>query len=135
MTFTIESAGKTMYRYDMQRMTRTVGYDAGRHVISEAQHRTGIKEYGPWFFGKEKFQRPKEFVEFLRTSARGHIAEIPNVIDRDRQSTDRVPGTVIWEEIQQAPVTIFTFSPGGDRIVAIGWHARTGRFYSLLSCC
>jgi len=32
-------------------------------------------------------------------------------------------------------VTIFTFSPGGDAIVAIGWSARAGRFYRLLECC
>ena len=29
----------------------------------------------------------------------------------------------------------FTFSPGGDAIVAIGWSARAGRFYRLLECC
>ena len=135
LTLAIESDGKTIYRYDMARLTRTVGFDAGRRVISEEQHRTRIKEYGQSFFLDEKFTRPQEFVEFLRTSARRHIAEVPNVIDDDRQASDTLPGSVIWEEIQQAPVTIFTFSPGGDRIMAIGWHARTGRFYSLLSCC
>ena len=135
VTFTIESAGRTIYRHDMGRMTRTVGFDGGRRVISEAQHRTRIKEYGQSFFIEKHFMRPQEFVEYLRKSARLHIAEIPNVVDGDRQSTDTVPGSVIWEEIQQAPVTIFTFSPGGDQIVAIGWHARTGRFYNLLSCC
>jgi hypothetical protein len=30
---------------------------------------------------------------------------------------------------------IFTFSPGGDELVAIGWSARAGRFYRLLECC
>jgi hypothetical protein len=49
--------------------------------------------------------------------------------------SDQVPGTVIWDEIQQAAVTIFRFSPGGDTIEAIGWNARAGRFYPLLSCC
>jgi hypothetical protein len=135
VTFTIESAGKTIYRYDMGRMTRTVGYDAGRHVISEEQHRARIKEFGSWFFGKEKFQSPREFVEFLRVHARGHIPEIPNVIERDRQASDTVPGSVIWDEIQKAPVTIFTFSPGGDLIEMIGWNERAGRFYRLIGCC
>ena len=135
VTFTIESAGKTIYRYDMGRMTRTVGFDGGRHVISQEQHRARIKEFGSWFFGKEKFQRPQEFVEFLSTSARGHIAEIPNVIAGDQHASEAVSASVIWEEIQQSPVTIFTFSPGGDRIEAIAWNARAGRFYRLMSCC
>lgn len=135
VTFTIESAGKTIYRYDMGRMTRTLGFDGGRHVISEEQHRARIKEFGSWFFGKEKFQRPQEFVEFLRTSARGHIAEIPNVIASDQDASETVSADVIWEEIQKSPVTIFMFSPGGDRIEAIAWNARAGRFYRLFACC
>jgi hypothetical protein len=135
VTFTIESAGRTIYRFDMGRMTRTVGFDAGHRVISEEQHRARIKEFGPWFFGKEKFLRPQEFVEFLRDHARESVAAIPDAIERDRQASDTVPGSVIWDEIQNAPVTIFTFSPGGDSIEAIGWSARAGRFYRLLSCC
>lgn len=34
-----------------------------------------------------------------------------------------------------ASLTIFTFSPGGDRIEAIAWSAQAGRFYRLLECC
>jgi hypothetical protein len=133
VTFTIESAGKTIYRYDMGRMTRTVGFDAGRHVVSEEQHRVRIKEFGQWFFDEKKFMRPQEYVEFLRVHAREHIADIPNLIDR--QASDAVPGSVIWEGMLNSPITIFTFSPGGDTIEAIGWHAPAGRFYELLSCC
>ena len=135
VTFTIESAGQTIYRYDMGRMTRTVGFDGGRHVISPEQHRARLKEFGSWFFGKEKFLRPQEFVEFLSTSARGHIADIPDVIASDQHSSEAVSASVIWEEIQKSPVTIFTFSPGGDRIEAIAWNARAGRFYRLFECC
>jgi hypothetical protein len=133
VTFTIESGGKTIYRYDMGRMTRTVGFDAGRHVISEDQHRARIKDFGRWFFDDEKFMRPQEYVEFLRAHARGHIAEIPNLIDR--QGSETVPGRVIWEGMLNSPITIFTFSPGGDTIEAIGWYGPAGRFYELLSCC
>jgi hypothetical protein len=79
--------------------------------------------------------RPQEYLEFLRVHARLHIDEIPNVIESDRLPSDRIPGTVIWDEIRKAGVTIFTFSPGGDVVVAIGWNARAGRFYRLLSCC
>ena len=74
-------------------------------------------------------------MEYLRAHARLHITEIPNVIAGDRQASDTVPGNVIWEEILSSPVTIFTFSPGGDLIEAIGWNVRAGRFYRLLSCC
>ena len=133
VTFTIESAGKMIYRYDMGRMTRAVGYDAGRHVISEEQHRARIKDFGRWFFDDKKFMRPREYVEFLRAHAREHIAEIPNLIDR--QASDTVPGSMIWEGMLNSPITIFTFSPGGDTIEAIGWNAPTGRFCELLSCC
>ena len=133
VTFTVESAGTTIYRYDMGRMTRTVGYDAGRHVISEEQHRARIKDFGSWFFDDKKFMRPQEYVDFLRAEARGHIAEIPHLIDRQADKT--VTGSAIWEAMLNSPITIFTFSPGGDSINAIGWHAPVGRFYELLSCC
>jgi hypothetical protein len=63
------------------------------------------------------------------------LAEIPRVMERDRDVSDSVAGSVIWQEIYSAPVTIFWFSPGGDRIEAIGWNARAGRFYRLLECC
>ena len=135
VTFTIEAAGKTIYRFDMAPLTRTVGFDAGRQVISAEAHRARIKEFGPWFFAEEKFQRPDEFVAWLGGAARLRLAEIPEVIARDRQVSDTVDVSVIWQEIQKAPVTIFTFSPGGDALVSIGWHVRTGRFYRLLECC
>jgi hypothetical protein len=135
LTFTVESAGRTIYRLDLAPLTRTVGFDAGRHVISAEEHRARIKEFGGLFFAKEKFQPPEEFVESLRASVPLRVAEIPDVVARDRQASDRVPGSVIWHDIQNAPVTIFTFSPGGDGIVAIGWNARAGRFYRLLECC
>jgi hypothetical protein len=128
VTFTIESAGKTIYRYELGRMTRTTDRDG----IRPARYRAWIKDF---FFIEEKFMRPQEYVEFLRKSARSRIAEIPSVIENDRLPSDQVPGTVIWDEIQKAPVTIFRFSPGGDIIEAIGWNARAGRFYRLLSCC
>ena len=133
VTFTIESAGTTIFRYDLGRMTRTVGYDAGRHVISEEQHRARIKEFQQSFFDEKKFMRPQEYLDFLRDHAREHIAEIPNLIGR--QASDTLTGSVIWESMLNSPITIFTFSPGGDSIKAIGWHDPTGRFYELLSCC
>ena len=135
LTFTIESAGRTIYRSRLAPLTRTAGCDAGRHVVSAEEHRARIEEFGAWFFAEEKFQRPAEFVDSLRVHARGRVAEIPDVIARDREASDIAAGSVIWQEIQNSLVTIFTFSPGGDSIVAIGWNARAGRFYRLLECC
>jgi hypothetical protein len=135
VTFTIASAGRTIYRYDLWPMTRVAGFDAGRHVLSAEQHRARLEEFGPWFFGAEKFERPDEFVANLRKQAPARAAEIPEVIERDRASADTVAGDDIWREIRTAPVTVFTFSPGGDALVAIGWNARAKRFYRLLECC
>jgi hypothetical protein len=135
VTFTIESAGRVTYRLELAPLTRTVGVDAGRRVVSAEEHRARIEDFSRWFFAEEKFQRPEEFVERLRLQARERAADIPNFIARDRQASDTVAGSVIWQEIRGAPVTIFTFSPGGDAIAAIGWNARAGRFYRLLECC
>ena len=135
VTFTIESGGRPIYRYDMGRMSRTVRYDGSRQVLSPRQHRDRIKEFGAFFFDKKKFEPPAEFVKSLRRMSRLAVAEIPRVIERDRDVSDSVAGSVIWQEIYSDPVTIFSFSPGGDRIEAIGWNARAGRFYRLLECC
>ncbi len=133
-TFTIESAGRTVYRFKLAPLTRT-SFDAGRREISAEQHRARLSEFGQWFFAEGKFQGPAEFVDRLHVEARLRVAEIPDVIARDRQAADTRDGSVIWQEIRKAPVTIFTFSPGGDAIEAIGWSARAGRFYRLLDCC
>lgn len=134
-TFTIESAGETIYRFKLKPLTRTVGFDSGRRVLSAEQHRARLAEFRQWFFAKEKFQRPAEFVASLRTMSRVAVPEIPDAIARDRQPSDTRDGGEIWAEILKSPVTVFTFSPGGDAIVAIGWSARAGRFYRLLECC
>ena len=84
---------------------------------------------------RRSFSDRREFVDSLRAMARLRVAEIPDVIARDRQPSDTRDGDEIWEEILKSPVTIFTFSPGGDVVVAIGWSARAGRFYRLLECC
>ena len=129
VTFVIESAGRTIYRFQLAPLTRGAG------VLAAEDPRARIKDYERWFFGEEKFQRPEEFVDSLRVQARERALQIADVIASDRQASDTVAGRVIWDEIRNAPVTIFTFSPGGDAIVAIGWNARAGRFYRLLDCC
>jgi hypothetical protein len=135
VTFTIESEGKLIYRFKLAPLTRAAGYDAGRRVLSAEEHRTRVEGFGRWFFAKEKFQRPAEFVDALRGMSERAVAEIPDAIGRDRPPSEKRDGSEIWQEIRSSPVTIFTFSPGGDAIVAIGWSARAGRFYRLLECC
>jgi len=135
VTLTIESAGTIIYRVGLRPVSRTVGFDAGGQVISAGQQQKRLSEFGRSFFAEEKFQRPAEFVDGLRRAAPLRVAEIPGVIARDRPASETRNGSEIWEEILKSPVTIFTFSPGGDAIEAIGWSARAGRFYRLLECC
>lgn len=135
VTFTIESAGKIVYRFKLVPLTRSVGFDAGRRRLSAGQHRARVEKFGQWFFGNEKFQRPAGFVDGLRAMSHTGVADIPAAIARDRQPSETREGDQIWNEIRNSPVTIFTFSPGGDAVVAIGWSARAGRFYRLWECC
>jgi len=135
VTFTIESAGKTIYRFDLGRMTRTLGYYHKYRVASPQEHRARLKEFGQFFFDEKKFQRPADFISKWRRQAPGRLAETPTVIERDRHPSDKIPGSGIWDEIQNAPVTIFSFSHGLESIEAIGWNERAGRFYRLIGCC
>ena len=97
-TFTIESEGRILYRFQLAPLTRTMGLDAGRRVISAEQHRARLQEFQQWFFADEEFQRPAEFVAGLRRMAPLRVREIPDVIARDRQASDTMlmtaPGVV-----------------------------------------
>lgn len=135
VTFTVESEGKTIYRFKLAPLTRSAGFDAGRRRLSADQHRARLEEFRQRFFANEQFQRPAAFVDRLRTMSGTRVAEIPDAIARDRQPSETRDGGEIWKEILNSPVTVFTFSPGGDEVVAIGWSARAGRFYRLLECC
>lgn len=53
-TFTIESAGKTIYRFKLERLTRTVGLNAGRQALSAEQHRARLTELRQWFFAQKR---------------------------------------------------------------------------------
>jgi hypothetical protein len=135
VTFTIESAGRTVFRAELAPMTRAAGFDAGRRIVSAEEHRGRIEEFGRWFFAEKKFQQPTEFLESLRGSTPLRVAEISEVIARDRAASDERDGRVIAREILESPATIFTFSPGGDEVIAIGWSAQANRFYRLMECC
>jgi hypothetical protein len=144
VTFLIESAGDTLFREQLRPLTTSVGFDAGRRRLSPSEHRAQLDEFDDWFLDSAKFMRPEEFVERLRRSAAGHIAEIPNVIARDRRRQasflpgarlDSAEAVDVWNEIQSSGVTVFRYSPGGDGTTAIAWSVRDRRFYRLLECC
>jgi hypothetical protein len=135
VTFFIVSGVDTVYRARLAPLTRTVGFDRGRHTVSADEHRRRLAEFGGWFFDTGKFVSPAAFVDEVRGMASGRLAEIAAVIERDRPRSDARSGAVIWEEIRQAPVAVFTFSPGGDAVYAIAWSPSAQRFYRIFECC
>ena len=116
---------------------RTVGFDAVAGVISAEAHRARHQRVRPVILSRREVSTTRRICGLAwRVRHRLRLAEIPGGLHaRDRQVSDTVDVSVIWQEIQKAPVTIFTFSPGGDALVSIGWHVHTGRFYRLLECC
>lgn len=136
VTFTIESHGRVVYRIAMVPLTRSIGFDAGRRRLTEAEHRARIRDFGRWFFDAKKFKDPSTFVTEWRDMAPGRLAEIPAVIARDGKfAADSARGAAIWSAMQRNSTTIFEFSPGGDAVFAIAWHAADKRFYKLVECC
>ncbi len=162
VTFSIESSGRVLYTLTFP-VSRIIGFDAGRRRLSDEEYQTHLREFGGWFFGPEKFMTPGQFLAKLRENGPSHIAEIPELISRERAYQRAVDSLVsrghpvdqakreapmdweapydtasaraIWDEIQRSGVTIFEFSPGGDSIYAIAWSARDRRFYRIFSCC
>ena len=94
VTLSIESDGRTVYRVRLAPMTRTVGFDRGRRTLSRAQYRKHLAEFGKWFFAPTKFKRPSEFVKSWREQAPRSLAEVPNVIARDRKASLTVDSLV-----------------------------------------
>ena len=165
VTFSIESAGATVYRARLFPMTRMVGFGRSRRRLSRAQYREQRAEFGKWFFGPTKFKRPPDFVKTWGGQASGRLAQVPRVIARDRKfsttvdslvalghspieaertaqsvvrpvsAADSIRAVATWKEIQESGVTIFEYSAGGDHVTAIGWSARDRRFYRLVECC
>jgi hypothetical protein len=163
VAFSIESSGVVIFETNLRPLTRVVRFDAGRRVLTSAEHQARVAEFGDRFFAEGKFMSAGEFLERLQDRAPGHARRIPEVIARDQRmqfvrdsllnegyspsearrrapaliglSLDATDSQIIWEEIQRAPVTLFEFSPGGDRIYVIAWSRRDRRFYDLLECC
>jgi hypothetical protein len=78
---------------------------------------------------------PTRFLSWLQASARLHIPLIPDVIAGNMTPQDSARAQSVWEQMQAAPITLFSFSPGGDRVMVVGWSAADQRFYNLLDCC
>jgi hypothetical protein len=83
VTFTIEAGDRVLYRASHLPVTKTVGYDAGRRLLSAEEHADRLAEYGAFFFADEKFQSPEQFVEDWLMNGRHHVLLIPEVIARD----------------------------------------------------
>ena len=132
VSFTIQSSGRSLYSRRW-RLTRAT-FDRRRR-ISDAELRRRLTDYGRWFFEDSKFMSPEDFLSSLKTSARLHIALIPEVIARNMTPSDLERAREVWAEMQAAAITVFQFSPGGDRVRVIGWSATDDRFYDLLECC
>lgn len=138
ITFSIISDKTILYTERMVPLTRMWGYDAGRRRSSRSQHRARIAEFPNWFFADSKFLSVEGFIAELRDGGPHHIPLIPGVIDSDRAEgapSDKARAIAVWDAIQRSSVTIFTYSPGGDRVRAIAWSARDQRFYQLWDCC
>jgi hypothetical protein len=136
VVLSISSNGAILYRTRLAPITRRVGFDADRRMRSRPEHRAFLAQFGGWFFHKDKFLPVAEFIAAWRTQAPGRLAEVPENIARDGGFLpDSARAQSIWREIQDAAVTIFEFSAGGDAVTALGWSARTGRFYRLIECC
>ncbi len=134
VTFAITSSGRTVYEKKWS-ITRAIGFDAGRRILSPTEHRRRLRELGGWFFAEAKFMTPEEFVARLRKSGPRHVDLIPDVIARDLGPGNGSRAPLLWDEMRTAGITVFEFSTGGDAVTTIGWSRTDQRFYRLLECC
>lgn len=134
VTLLITSSDDTLYNRRLRSLTRTIGFDAGRRVLTEAEHRKFIEEYESFFFASSKFRTPDEFTEKLLPTM---IEDIPGVIAAQRKNAggDDSGAKRIWEEIKTSGVLTFQYSAGGDAVTAIAWSQLDQRFYHLWHCC
>jgi hypothetical protein len=132
VTLTIRAPGRLLYT-QAWRLT-LAGFDSHRRV-SDAELQARLADYRRSFFADSQFMSPARFLSWLQASARLHIPLIPDVIAGNMTPRDSARAQVIWQQMQAAPITLFSFSPGGDRVMMIGWSAADQRFYNLLECC
>src|SRR5438128_10923596 len=82
VTFTITSSGRTVFETKWSE-TRAVGFDAGRRVLSAAEHRRRLRELGRFFFAEEKVMSPADSLTSLSGSGTRHLDLIPHVTAHD----------------------------------------------------
>lgn len=136
VTFSITSDGRVLYSERLRPVTRTLGFDAGKRLLSRAEHLQRLEEMEEFFFGEGRFSSAAAFVTSLERRAPRHIALIPGVIARDAGGdADVRRGEAIWEDMQRRAATVYTYSGGGDGRTAIAWSELDQRFYRLWQCC
>src|SRR5688500_3453217 len=69
VTFIIESSGKLVFQTALSPLTRTVGFDAARRRLAQAEHQARLTEFAKWFFDEAQFTQPGEFIEQWRRMA------------------------------------------------------------------
>ena len=135
VTFTVEKAGRVIYRASVRLEGRTE-YERTLRRRLGMEYRDWLKSVGTSFFADVKFKKPGALLAWMRESMPLHIAEIPGLIAQQRGAVaDSITGADIWNEIERSQVTLFEFSTGGDAVTSIGWSKRDGRFYRLYDCC
>jgi hypothetical protein len=163
VTFSIASAGTIIYQTRLWPLARTRAPGTDRRALTPDAHRAHLKEFAASFFSDSNFMTPDQFVVEVRSWGARFEPGIPEAIARDHRlqlivdslsdmghtradaetrarssldtSADVAIGITRWEAIQASDVTVFVFSPGGDRVHAIAWGARDRRFYQLVECC
>jgi hypothetical protein len=132
---TIETNGQIVYEQRLDPITRAVGFDGGRRILTGDEYREHIREFATSFLDASQFRPAAAFRARLQSAMPAHVARIGQIIEADRPPSDGRSGEEIWREIEDSDVPVFTYSPGGDALVAIAWSATARRFYKLLSCC
>ena len=122
MVLTIESQGRELYR-DSFIVDRIIGFDAGRRRASDAEWTRLLGEfYGSDFFSESRFRTPRETVAGVRRDP----DEVPWGLDLTQAE---------WSALLNSGLPAFRYSPGGDALLALAWHADSQGFVDVMRCC
>lgn len=133
---TIRTGGDVLYTDTLKSLTRTVGFDAGRRVLSRDDHLKRFAGLQEFYFSADRFSTPRAFLEHLHRSTPRRIELIPHEIEGSlgRRLAPRT-GERIWSEIMRDMVPVFTYAVGGDGILAVAWSSSERRFVQVWGCC
>lgn len=130
--FTIH-AGDALLFEESFALTRRIGWGSRATFRTPAEMLEFVEEYPDWFFDPEKFQSPAAFLADLRISRRTHHPSMD--ILRQLPHADAAEARAVWREMEEAGVTVFGFSSGGDRAVDIAWSPAHRKFFYVSICC